>query len=372
MKILMAISGGVDSSAAALKLKQEGHELVGVMMKIYTGDSKCDAQNSCYGISKEKEIEDARAVCEKLGIDFHLIDCSFEFQKRVFSRFKSEYAAGRTPNPCVLCNPEVKFGVLPDLARALGIEFDKFATGHYARIKYNEETGRYNLLRGLEAKKDQSYFLYGLSQKQLARTIFPLGDWLKEQTREFAQQNGLITFDKSDSQDFYKGDYNDILDIPPKEGDIILRDGTVLGKHYGIHNFTVGQRKGIKIAYKEPLYVLELDSENNKVIVGSKDETFSYTLLAKCVNWIVSEKMPQKLLCKAKHRSTQEPQKCYIEACDIDKIKVTFQNEQSSVTIGQSVVFYDDDAVLGGAIIDKVLYGEDFTNIGEKTWSKEQ
>jgi len=352
MKILMAISGGVDSSTAALKLKEEGHSLVGVMMEVYKGKPLSQAGNSCYGISKEKEVADAKAVCEKLGVDFHLIDCSKYFEELVLSQFRDEYLSGRTPNPCILCNPRIKFDILPELAAKKGIEFDKFATGHYARIKQN---GRYLLYRGLESKKDQSYFLYGLSQEQLSKTLFPLGDWKKEQTRKYAQESGLFTFDKGDSQDFFKGDYSELLKCTQKPGEIVLRDGSILGKHDGIHNFTIGQRKGIKIAYSEPLYVLELNHHENKVIVGTREETFSNALLAKNLNLIALDELGKGFECTAKHRSTQTPQKCYIETQDIDKVKVTFFEPQNSVTPGQSIVFYDNDLVLGGGIIEKKL-----------------
>lgn len=349
MKILVGISGGVDSSVTALKLKEAGHEPIGVMMQIYKGESKCDALNSCYGISKEKEISDAKAVCERVGMDFHLIDLSAEFQNLVFSEFQEAYASGKTPNPCVLCNPRVKFGALPKIAKQMGIEFEKFATGHYAQVE--QKGDRYIIRRGKNPKKDQSYFLYGLSQEQLANILFPLGGLTKEEVRDFALKKGLITHDKKDSQDFYKGDYGDILNIQGQEGEIVLADGTVLGHHEGIHNFTTGQRKGIGVAYSEPLYVLELEKETNRVIVGPKCETFSHSLIAKSPNWVAFSEAPKGLECFAKHRSTQDLQKCYIETIDNDNIKVTFETPQSSIATGQSVVFYEEDILLGGAEI---------------------
>ena len=271
--VLVGISGGVDSAVCALKLKQAGYNVIGAMMKVYDGEIKTIA-NSCYGTDKEKEIKDARTICDKIGIDFHLIDCAKAFDELVFSEFKSEYKKGRTPNPCVLCNPRVKFGVFPTLAKKAGIEFDKFATGHYARVEFDKKTGKYLLKQGINQKKDQTYFLYKLTQNKLQNILFPLGGLEKEEVRAFAKENGLIVHDKTDSQDFFKGDYAEIIEAEENPGKIIHINGKILGEHKGIFNYTIGQRKGLKIAHPSPLYVTALDAGKNTVTVAEKEYTY--------------------------------------------------------------------------------------------------
>jgi tRNA-specific 2-thiouridylase len=342
-KVLLGISGGVDSATTAKILKDSGYDVTAAMMKTYAGEN---IASSCYGSTKEQEIKDAKAICDKLGIEFHLIDCTKPFYELVFEKFQNQYNKGFTPNPCVMCNSKVKFGAFWDLARSKGIEFDKFATGHYARVE--NEKGRYVLKKARSEKRDQSYFLYRLTQAQLSKIIFPLGDKDKEDVRKYAKEQGLIVHDKKDSQDFYNGKLSDILNLNEKNGEIVTTKGEILGYHTGIHNFTIGQRKGIKIAYSEPLYVIELDAYNNKVIVGTKEETFSRTLVAGDLNWIAFDELNGPIEAFCKHRSVQNPHKCVIEPIGDNKIKVTFEEDQSSITKGQSAVIYDGDTVLGG------------------------
>lgn len=352
MKILVGISGGVDSALTALTLKEQGHSVVCAMMKIYDGGPLSEFTNSCYGINKEKEIEDARAICEKIGVEFHLIDCTKCFDKLVFQEFKNEYAIGRTPNPCVLCNPKIKFGEFLNLAKQGGIDFDKFATGHYARVEFEENFGRYLLKTGKNSKKDQSYFLYNLTQEQLSKILFPMGKNTKEETRALAEKKGLLVAKKPDSQDFFKGDYSKILNFEPKVGNIVGVDGKIYGKHQGIFNYTVGQRKGLKIAHSEPLYVLGLNACTNEVLVGVKNETFFDGLIAKNPNWIAFETPDDEIICECKIRSAQNPTPCKVLNKN-GNIMVEFTQPQASIAAGQAVVFYQNDIVLGGATIEE-------------------
>ncbi len=350
LTVLVGVSGGVDSAVCALKLKQAGYNVIGAMMKVYDGEIKTIA-NSCYGADKNKEIADAKAVCNKIGIEFHLIDCAKEFDRLVFEKFKSEYKSGRTPNPCILCNPLIKFDMFPKLARESGLKFDKFATGHYARIEYNTKLNKYLLKQGVNQKKDQTYFLYKLGQEKLKNILFPLGGFEKEDVRAFAEKNGLIVYNKTDSQDFYKGNYAEIINAKENAGNIRHISGKILGRHKGIFNYTIGQRKGLKIAYDNPLYVIRFDLDNNEVIVGEKEHTFSKTLFAKDVCWTFYDEAPEFIIASAKIRSAGQKTDCKIYA-ESDGVRVEFLEPQNAITPGQAVVFYDGDTVLGGGTIE--------------------
>ncbi len=353
MKILVGLSGGVDSSVTALILKKQGHEVIGATMSIWGKDgmaSKSGHGNACYGPDEKEDIEAARNIAKQLDIPFHVFKCADDYEKIVLENFKTEYLQGRTPNPCVWCNAYIKFGVFPRLAKLNGIEFDKFATGHYARIENID--GKYLLKRGIAPKKDQSYFLYRLTQDQLKNILLPLGGYTKEEIRKIAAENGLISAEKPDSQDFYDGDYNELLGIKDCEGSIVDTEGKILGKHKGIWNYTIGQRKGIGISASEPLYVLELRKNTNEVVVGPADKTFKKSLYAIKMNWISGEPPAQELKVQAKIRSTQIPQNATLTT-ENSEVKVTFDELQKSIAIGQSVVLYDNDIVLGGGIIDK-------------------
>lgn len=354
MKILVGLSGGVDSSVAALLLKQQGHEVIGATMSIWGKDgmaAKSGHKNACYGPDEKEDIEQARKIAEQLDIPYYVFDCVEQYEQIVLKDFKSEYLKGRTPNPCIWCNALVKFGVLPHIARLNGIEFDKFATGHYAQIE--ETNGRFLLKRGIAPQKDQSYFLYRLRQEQLKNIILPLGGYTKVQIREIAKENNLEVAEKPDSQDFYDGDYNELLGIKEQEGNIIDTEGKILGHHKGIWNYTIGQRKGIGIASTEPLYVLELRKDTNEVVIGPADKTFKKTLTAINLNWIGLENLTEKIHATAKIRSTQSPVTVTLTPAG-EKVNVEFDEPQKSIAIGQSVVFYDREIVLGGGVIDSV------------------
>ncbi len=366
MKILVGMSGGVDSSVAAQLLKEQGHEVIGATMAIWgKGGVYKEIQEkiknipqkhsggACFGPDEKEDIESARKICEQIGIKFYVFDCAEQYEQIVLKNFKQEYLSGRTPNPCIWCNSLIKFDVLPHLAKLNGIDFDKFATGHYAKIQKSND--RYLLKTGIAPNKDQSYFLYRLSQKQLENIVLPLGDYTKEEIRNFAKKYNLSVADKPDSQDFYEGDYNELLDVEDKIGNIVNKSGDILGTHKGFWNYTIGQRKGIGISSTEPLYVVELKKDTNEVVVDTCVNTMKNKLVATKMNWIAFDNPPDKFECKAKFRSSQKMQSVLVNKLENNDVEVEFIDMQKSIAPGQSVVLYDNDVVLGGGIIDKVL-----------------
>jgi tRNA-specific 2-thiouridylase len=356
MKIAVGMSGGVDSSVAALLLKKEGHDVYGVTMKIWRGGKTGHAPkgNACYGPDEAEDIEQTRTLCRTLGIGYQVIDCSEQYETIVLDYFKNEYCSGRTPNPCIRCNQLVKFGALPRLAKESGLVFEKFATGHYARVEYNDAAKRWLLKKGHDSRKDQSYFLYRLSQEQLATVLFPIGGMKKDEVRQIAKEAGCAVHDKDESQDFYSGHYGDIIGQKNEPGDIVDRSGKVLGKHNGIWNYTVGQRKGLGIAYSEPLYVLSIDARNNKVVVGTEKETKRSVFTVMDCSWTAFEKPEARFTAKVKIRSATPEAEADVEPVEKNDVHVTFTEPHSAITPGQSAVFYDNDTVLGGGIIGVV------------------
>ena len=353
-KVLVGMSGGVDSTVCAILLKEK-YDVSGATMAIW-GNRQIKGmaiqkghKDSCFKPNEKEDIDMARAIAQSIGIPYYVLDCADDYEEIVLKHFKSEYLIGRTPNPCVWCNALIKFGALPEMAKKQGIEFDKFATGHYARVKFDGE--RYVLRQGIDKTKDQSYFLYRLTQEQLKNILLPLGEYTKTQIRDIARQNGLEVADKHDSQDFYSGDYNELLDVQPKIGYIKNTEGKILGEHKGIWNYTIGQRKGIGISAPEPLYVLSLNHKDNTVIVGPRDKTFKKQLIATQLNFVLKAEVPKDVQLSAKFRSTQIPQNADVTIKD-GKMNVIFEDYQKSIAPGQSVVVYQDDIVIAGGVIE--------------------
>ena len=353
MKIIVGLSGGVDSSVTALMLKNEGHEVTGVTMKIwregrYAGGDK----NACLGPKSAAAFAAAEDFCRRAGIPYHAFDCADEHEEAIIRYYREEHLAGRTPNPCIRCNALIKFGLLPKLAAKDGVEFDKFATGHYARIDALGEDGRFRLLRAVDQFKDQSYFLNRLSQEQLARQIFPVGHLTKLEVRRIAHEFGIAAADKPDSQDFYSGEREELIGAPDREGDIVDESGVVVGKHSGFWKYTIGQRKGLGVARPRPLYVIELDACRNRVVVAEVERTVSTSLIAADCNWVSINEPDALDGIQIKVRSAGNPlPNVSLRNLGGGKARVEFPDGIAGVAPGQSAVFYDGDVVLGGGTI---------------------
>ncbi len=352
--VIVGLSGGVDSSVAAYLLKQQGFHVIGVTMAIWDGQYKSTGKHACYGADEAEEIKEAREIAEILQIPYHVFDCAAEYKDSVLQYFKAEYIAGRTPNPCIRCNQLIKFGLLPLMAEKSGVAYDYFATGHYARVEWSEERQRFVMKKGVDPKKDQTYFIYRLNQLQLSKVILPLGGYNKTEIKALARQVGIPGFDKDESQDFYGGDYKGLLDLPEEPGDIIDSRGKVLARHKGIWNYTIGQRKGLGIAYTEPLYVISIDKATNTVTVGTREESFNASFLVNDLNWVSIAGLDGPMECTVKIRSAQTEREANIEPIGEDQVKVTFFHPNDAITPGQSAVFYQGDFVLGGGVINSL------------------
>ena len=357
MKIALGMSGGIDSSMCALMLKEQGHEVIGVTMAKWSPNSgivQAD-KRGCFGPSEPRALDAARRAAQKLGIEHHIIDLESEFKECVLQYYVDSYIHGQTPNPCVMCNSKIKFGELIRKTRELGIEFDRFATGHYARISFDEHSHRYQLWAALDKRKDQSYFLSMLSQEQLAITMFPLGNLRKDEIKAFATARGFeYLIKKKESQDFLESFDNSPLfkDGGFSPGVFVDKQGKVLGRHRALIHYTVGQRKGLGLAgFAHPQYVIAMDYENNRIIVGEEEDTYSDTLYARDLKWLSINEPKTTLVCEAKIRLAHKAQECRVERISDNRYLVKFKEPVSAITPGQVVAFYDGDLVLGAGFI---------------------
>ncbi len=358
-KVLVGMSGGIDSTVAAYLLKKQKYDVTGITMRIFGGNGASGkfAKSACYGPGEESEIQVAAEIAEKIGISHYVIDLENEYKDVVLEYFCNKYIQGQTPNPCIVCNHKIKFGLLLEKARKCGYEFEYFATGHYAKAGYDAGSNRYFIRKGRDSRKDQSYFLYRLSQQQLSAALFPLGDFLKTEVMEIAREVGFENVaSKPQSQDFYGGDDLSVLFTGKNitGGEIVDLTGNVIGRHSGIIHYTIGQRRGLNLGgMTRPLYVVDINARKNQIVVGSRDDLFSRDLLAIDLNWQAVPGLDKSLRAKAKIRFQQFEQDCTIVPFSPDRIGVTFTEPQLAVTPGQSIVLYEKDIVIGGGIIQR-------------------
>jgi tRNA-uridine 2-sulfurtransferase len=368
--IAVAMSGGVDSSTVAAMLRADGHNIIGLTMQLWNQRRLAghegmpeSVQGRCCSLD---DVYDARRVAEHIGIPYYVVNHEERFEREVVRPFVDEYLSGRTPIPCSLCNNHLKFDQLLVVARQIGA--DRVATGHYARVSYDDALGtlegkRWLLKRPADKSKDQTYFLFGLTQDQLSRTLFPLGDMTKPQVRDLARKHGLALAEKPDSQEICfvpGGDYKRFIDayladqgeaLPDTAGELVKTSGEIIGEHHGIHNFTVGQRKGLGVATGSPLYVIQISGANKQVIVGGQENLYSHTLRARRVNLIAVDDLCEPIRVAVKIRHRHEPAPAVIERVSDDEVLVTFDEPQRAITPGQAAVFYDGDIVVGGGWI---------------------
>ena len=350
------MSGGVDSSVAAYLLKEQGYDVIGVTMQIWQEDKEYEERDG--GCCSLSAVDDARRVADKIGIPFYVLNFRDSFKKNVIDYFIDEYMEGKTPNPCIACNKYLKFDEL--LKKAQGIGADYIATGHYAKIE--EHNGRYILVKSDDDKKDQTYALYNMTQEQLAHTLMPCGEYTKDRIREIAKEIGLDVHNKKDSEEIcFISDNNHgkyISEAMPgkvKQGNFVDKDGNILGKHKGIVYYTIGQRKGLGLAMGRPVFVTDINPLTNEVVVGAEEDIFKTDLICKDINFIAFDNLDKSLELKAKIRYSAKPATATITPLENGKVRVSFKEKQRAITKGQSVVFYLDDLVVGGGIIESLV-----------------
>jgi len=360
------MSGGVDSSVVAALLRAQGHHLVGLTMQLWNQRRLAGHEGMPETVTGRccslDDVYDARRVAETIGIPYYVVNHEDRFEKEVVRPFVDEYLSGRTPIPCSLCNNHLKFDQLLIVARQIGAE--RIATGHYARVEFDQHSSRWILKRPVDLAKDQTYFLFGLTQEQLSRTLFPLGGMTKPEVRQLARKYELVIAEKPDSQEICfvpGGDYKAFIDaylaeqgdaLPDTAGELVTSDGKTVGEHAGIHNFTIGQRKGLGVATGAPLYVIQIKGDSRQVVVGSDDELYSYTLRTRRNNLISVQSLDQPMRVSIKIRHRHAGAMAMIEMVESDTIQATFDEPQRSVTPGQAAVFYDGDVVVGGGWIE--------------------
>jgi len=365
--IAVAMSGGVDSSTVAAMLRADGHNVIGLTMQLWNQRRLAGREGMPETVTGRccslDDVYDARRVAETIGIPYYVVNHEERFERDVVRPFVEEYLAGRTPIPCSLCNNHLKFDQLLIVAQQIGAE--KVATGHYARVEFDQRSGQWLLKRPVDRSKDQTYFLFGLTQEQLSHTLFPLGGMTKPEVRELARQYNLVIAEKPDSQEICfvpGGDYKAFLDAYLAEqgdharldvgGEMVTGDGAVIGEHAGVHNFTVGQRKGLGVATGSPLYVIQIKNDTRQVVVGREEELYSRTLRANRVNLISTDALREPMRVAVKIRHKHQPAPAVIETTGPDQVTVTFDEPQRAITPGQAAVFYDGDVVVGGGWIE--------------------